>query len=326
MTDFVPRFGWNRDKTATKQVRDAMGWADFTVRAPRLKGTGVGKNVFFWTMEQQVLSKIIPSWDQGQIGSCVAHGWGRSVQDLLLAQIALTGQEMWPGFEVCREAIYAGSRIEIGHSPGGEGSVGAWAAQWVVLFGILFYTKYGAVDLTGGYDVTRCRQWGDAGLAPDLEAATKLHAVKTAAPVTTPSQAADAIANFYPVAICGEGSRTMKRNPGGWCPKIGNDWPHCQELRGCCVVKGGASSPWGRDGAAPYSGDVPALVYQNSWADYLGSDNNQVSCADGSTATLPQGCYLSTYDETTADLAEGDSFAPSHANGFPAQTIPWIFK
>lgn len=324
----VFNFGRLVDPAETERIVSQLAHRDFYAAAPQLKGTGATaaqQDVFYPDLEQKVLGRVLASWDQSSIGSCVSHGWGRAVQDVLLIQIQMGGLEEWPGAEVCREAIYGGSRIEIGHSPGGEGSVGAWAAAWVKQYGILLYLKYPSLDLTGGYTVARCRQWGDRGVPKDLEDLAKQHPCPDVVPVTTPEQMRDAICNFHPVAICGDTSRPMKRQPGGWCPKTGNQWGHCESERGHFVVKGGSSSPFGGDGAAPFAGDVPAFAEQNSWGDYLGSENNQVTLASGREVTLSQGMYLSTYADRASDLRQGDTFAVASAKGWPRQTLDYGF-
>jgi hypothetical protein len=301
-------FGWLDRPTEVARVVAQLPVPFLTrATAPALTGSGAGKDVFFWELESQVLGRILPAWDQGQLGSCVAHGWGRAVQDLLLAQIALGNTEGWEGHEVAREPIYGGSRVEVGGERGSyeDGSVGAWAAKWVSEWGILLY---GAPGLEGDYDVRRCREWGARGVPSDLETAAKLHPVKTVSVVQSADVARDALANLYPIAICGSRGRTVKRAPGGWCHVEGN-WNHCQELCGVCVVKG----------------NKPALVYRNSWADYLGPENNRVQLESGREIELPMGCYLSTFEECEPDLRLGDSFALSHAVGFPNQSISWIF-
>lgn len=315
--------GWLRMPHEVNRILGTLPIPRFEDAAPHLKGTGVGQDVFFWEAEQAVLGKILPSWDQGQIGSCVSHGWGRAVQDLLLIQIAAGTFEGWIG-EVAREPIYGGSRVQVGGQRDySDGSVGAWAAKWVNEWGIVLYAP-GQLD--GYYNVQRCKQWGHDGVPDNFQQMAKLHPAKTVSQVTTPEGARDATCNLFPVAICGETSRPMKRSPGGWCPKTGNNWPHCECIRGHCVVAGGPSSPFGGDGAFPYAGDTPAFCEQNSWGDYLGSDNNQVKLASGRVIELPQGVYLSRYEDRQSDLQEGDTFAASHAVGFPAQTIPWIIK
>ncbi len=317
------QFGWIYRPEEVLRFTASLPMPVFEVAAPHLKGTSQGRDVFFWEAEQQVLGKVLPAWGQLGIGSCVAHGWGRGVQDLLLIQILLPGSnEGWEGTEVAREPIYGGSRVQVGGERSGEGSIGAWAARWIKEWGILLY---GVPGLEGYYDENRCRQYGSQGVPQALQEMSRLHPVKTVSAVMTAQGVADAVANLYPVPICGQTSRTEKRVPGGWCPKTGNIWPHCEEICGCCLVRGGSRSPWGGDGAAPWSGDTPALVERNSWLDYLGSENADVSLASGKTITLPMGCYLSRYEEREGDLRQGDTFAISGAIGFAAQTIPWTF-
>lgn len=323
-TPFTPHFGWLNRPAEVARIKAGMPHPEFAAAAPLLKDTGIGQDICFWDAEQSVLGKILLSMDQGAIGSCVSHGWARAVQDLLLIQIMQGGMEQWLG-EVAREPIYGGSRVEIGGERGSmqDGSVGAWAADWVVKYGIVLYGT-GDGMLPGYYDVQRCKQWGAQGVPSAFEISARLHPVKTTSAITTPEQMRDALVNGYPVAICGQTSRTMKRQPGGWCPKIGNDWGHCECERAHIVVKGGSSSPWGGDGAHPWAGDVPAFGEQNSWNGYLGTDNNQVQLASGRTITLPDGVYLSTYVDRAADLQQGDTFALSHLIGWATQKLTWI--
>lgn len=322
-----PMFGWTPDPAESARIVATLERPTFDQAAPHLVGTGEGKDVFLWEAEQKVLGRLLGSWNQGSIGSCVSHGWGRTAQDLMLIQIAMGAAEEWPGAEVCREAIYGGSRYEVGgqHNSYSDGSVGAWAAKWVNQWGILLYMAYAGFDLTNGYDVTRCKTWGAKGVPDTLEPIAKQHPVQDVTLVTTPEQARDLLANLYPVGICGSTSRNMKRSAGGWCPKTGNNWPHCEELRGVCVVKGGSGYAGG-DGAFPFAGDKPGFVEQNSWGDYLGSDNNQVQLASGRTIELPAGCYLSAFEDRVADLRQQDTFAAAHGKFWKAQTIPWSFQ
>lgn len=321
----TPAFGWRHDPVAVNAFLAQLPRPHFRTAAPHLAGTGEGKDVFAWEIEEKVLGRRLPAWDQSSIGACVSHGWGRAVQDVLLAQVALGNVEEWPGAEVCREAIYGGSRVEVGGQRGSyeDGSVGAWAAKWVKDYGIVFYRKYDGYDLSGGYAVDRCKDWGANGCPAGLEPVARQHPVKEVTQVTTPEQVRDAVANLHFVAICGQTSRAMKRRPGGWCPKTGNDWPHCEEIAGVCVVAGGSNSPFGGDGAFPYAGAVPAFAERNSWGDYLGSENNAVKLASGREIQPPDGVYLSTFEERAADLRQGDTFAASAFQGFPRQQLDW---
>lgn len=320
--------GWNfgrwYSQKALESFQESLPEPNFAKAAPELVGTGDNKDVFAWELEEKVLGKRLPAWNQGSIGSCVSHGCGRAAQDLLLAQVFLGNLEEWPGYEVCREAIYGGSRVQVGHDGGGgDGSVGAWGAGWLKQYGIILYKKYGSIDLSNGYDIQRCKSYGSRGCPKELEDAAKEHPLGETTCITSQSMLQDAIANLYFISICGSLGRTMKRQSGGWCPVQGT-WQHCQEINGVCVVKGGSSSPFGGDGATPYSGDTVADVYRNSWGDYLGSDNNQVTLASGRTITLPDGCYLSHPQEVERDLRQQDTFAYSHAKAWPAQNPYYV--
>src|SRR5581483_3566002 len=220
-------FGWKYDKEAIARTLSQLAKPNFEQAGAHLRGSGEGKDVFFFEAEMRALKTTTPmkAWDQGQLGSCVAHGSGRAAQDLLLIQIALGNAEEWEGDEICRESIYAGSRIQVGHSPGGEGSVGSWAAEWLNKWGIVWYGNNG---VPGYYDVNRCRQWGDQGVPDNYQTIAKQHPIKTMTQVTSANDARDALANGYPISICGTVSRSMTRQPGGWCPSDHrNAWPHC---------------------------------------------------------------------------------------------------
>jgi len=299
-------FGWTPNPAEVQKILSSLPRPYFAQEATHLAGSGEDKDVFFWEVEQAVLGHLLASWNQSSIGSCVSHGTGRAAQDTILVQ-CLLGQSQWPGFEVAREPIYGGSRVEVGGNRGSyqDGSVGAWAAKWINLWGVLLYKKYEQYDLSDGYNVQRCKQWGANGVPDSLEPVAKLYPIKTVSLITSVENARDALVNGYPIAICGSLGRTMKRQPGGWC-RVSGTWYHSQELRGVCVVKG----------------NKPAFVYQNSWGDYLGSENNTVQLESGREVTLPEGCYLSDFDSVARELRQEDTFSFSHADGFPAQDLP----
>jgi hypothetical protein len=305
-----PVFGWIYDPAEISKYLAMLAEPNFAQACPRLVGTPP-TDIFLWEFEEKVLGKQLPPWNQLQVGSCVSHGSGRGAQDVLIIQIAQLGTEEWPGAEVCREEIYGGSRVQIGGQGGmDDGSTGSWAAKWVSEYGIILYQSYpGHEDLTGGYTEQRCREWGNSGCPKDLEPTAKLHPVKQVTQATKWEQARDLLLNAYPVVICGSVSRPMQRSEGGWCRKTGNNWPHCQELCGFCIVKGGE----------------PAFVYRNSWGDYLGSTNNQVQLESGRVVTLPPGTYLGEVQSVDEDLRQGDSFGYGNEIGWPRRKpLDWL--
>ena len=272
-------------------------------------GVGIEDPILFWEAEQLVLKKILPAWDQGDIGSCVGHGWARAVQDLLLMQILQGKLEQWPGAEVSREWIYGASRVEIGGGRiGGDGSVGSWAAAAVQKYGNVFYLKYPEIDLTSGYSVARCRQWGDRGAPDALEPTGKQRIVKTVALVKTGDEAWAAIGNGYPIALCSNVGYTMSRDSEGFCRRSGS-WAHCMEVRARFVHPSKGRS----------------YVIQNSWGDYLKSSNNQIAVKGrADKVTLPSGCFAVTEADLVSMLRQGDSFALSGFVGFPVNKLDWF--
>jgi hypothetical protein len=305
-SDLSPyHFGWRYDPKETERVMTKYGIsASSDLDLSQLVIEDDNKDIFAWDFEQKVLGKLLSVWDQSSLGSCVSHGSGRAAQDIILTQVALTGSEEWPGFEVNREAIYGGSRVEIGGERGSyeDGSVGSWAAGWLSKYGVLFNTKYGNIDLSNGYNVSRCREWGAKGVPDEIEPEAKKHPIQTTTMVNSSEDAWALLGHSYWISICGSKGRTMKRQSGGWCP-VSGQWNHCQELCGRCTIKGGKR----------------AFVYRNSWGQYLGSENNQIELESGNTITLPDGCYLSHPEEIESELRQQDTFAYSAFKGFPSQ-------
>lgn len=234
------------------------------------------------------------------VHNCVSHGWGRGVQDLMLHEIAAGEPEEWPGAEVCREAIYGGSRVEVGGGRiRGDGSVGEWAAKWVKNWGIILYAKYGSVDLTDGYRVDRCRKWGDSGCPDALEPEAKKHPVTDVALVMTAAEAWAAVGGGKPVAVCsdvGYDSPLVE----GFCRRSGS-WAHCMVVRGRFLH--------------PTRGK--SFVIGNSWGDYLaGRGDPTVRTADAGDVRLPPGSFAVTAADLESMLRQQDSYAMAGLTGW----------
>jgi hypothetical protein len=268
--------------------------------------------VFNWDAEKKVLGKILPSWNQGQVGSCVSFGYGRAAQDLMLIEIAAGQQEIWPDAEVATEPIYGGSRVEVGGGRiNGDGSIGAWAAKWVKDWGILLRKRYQAAgqvfDLTT-YSETRCRQYGQAGCPDPLEPEAKLHPVTEVAMVRTAQELWDAIGAGKTVPVCSlQGFTTTLVN--GFCEPQGQ-WAHCMAFRGRFIH--------------PSRGKC--VIIQNSWGNYLpGSRSFQYVDTDGTTktGTLPDGCFCTTLGVAASMCAQGDTFVLAGLKGWePVNPTP----
>lgn len=271
--------------------------------------------VFLWDAEAKVLGGVRPSWDQGQVGTCVSFGFGRGTQDLILNEIMTGEPEQWPGAEVATEPIYGGSRVEVGGGGiNGDGSVGAWAADWVRKWGILIRKVYSIGGRT--HDLTRyseslSRSWGNSGVPNELEPEARLHPVREVALVTTAEGLWAAMGARKPVPVCSGQGFTMQRDRDGYCARSGT-WNHCMLYRGRFVH--------------PRRGK--SVIEQNSWGSYLGSSNSTVEYvkADGTvgTFTLPDGCFAVELTVAAQALAERDTFALAGMSGWvgPVPPVP----
>jgi hypothetical protein len=329
-TAFVrPPGGWVDDPEAVKgvlRVMEARGRpVTFAEAAPDLVRAAADENdpVFFWEAELAVLGRVLPSWDQGQVGTCVSFGWGRGSQDRLLLQIANGEAEQWPGAEVATEPIYGGSRVEVGGGRiSGDGSIGAWASQWCTRWGNLLRKPYGAHDLSA-YSESRSRDWGRRGCPDDLEPEARLHPVRESVMVQTPDEIWAALGAWKPVPVC-SGRGFTSTLSGGFCEPSGS-WAHCMVFRGRFV--------------SPRRGK--SVVIQNSWGGYLKGDPwaevtwdapdnptlGRLRAAGWADAQgrvkLPEGCFATTLEVAASMCREKDSFAVAGHKGWEAERIDW---
>lgn len=267
------------------------------------------RSVFFWDAEQKVLGRVLDSWDQGPYGECVSFMEARAAQDMLLLQIASGSREEWPGAEVATEPIYAGSRVEIGGGRiRGDGSVGAWAAQFVMTRGVAFRKKYlnGKYDLSV-YDGALGRRWGapGKGVPDDLEEICREHPVKTVAMISNGAELWAAIGNNYPVAVCSNvGFEGRPPSDGIMEPR--GEWAHAMLFRARFVH--------------PTKGKC--VVIQNSWGKYLGQSRLSVDTSDRGRVELPYGCFAIRLAVAERMVKQKDTHAISGVKGFPRR-LEW---
>lgn len=181
-------------------------------------------HVFLWDFYRRVYGVNPPERDQGAVGSCVSFGTAAAIEATLAAQVVLG----FPGEfrDLAQEVIYGGSRVEIGGGRiRGDGSIGAWAAKFVVQFGVLARGVVKGYDLTQ-YDESRCRGWGRTGVPDDLEPEARKFPVKDAAQVKTWIEAKRALASAYGIAICSNQGFLTRRDDRGVCQPRGT-WYHC---------------------------------------------------------------------------------------------------
>jgi hypothetical protein len=287
-------------KAAVDQAMAALAQPLFYAAAYPIKDTGAGKVVLLYQFLAQHCGGKFPIHKQ-TIGDCVSHGWSLGIDVLQGAEIQASQAGKFPG-EEASEIIYAGSRVEIGKGACGlqDGSVGAWAAQFVTKYGTIVRGKYGSLDLTT-YNGQTAQKLGapNAGVPDPLEPAVREHPIKTTSLVRGYPEARDAIANGYPVPVCstvgfdGQGGNQTKRDQDGFAKRNGS-WPHC-------MLFAGVDDAFKR----------PGLLCINSWGTtwITGPRRHE----------QPEGSFWVDADTVDAMLREGDSFAVSGYVGYPPQ-------
>lgn len=291
-------FGWVPDRDEVRVVASTLPQPNFDV-TPAYREVYAGPDdVFLWDACRKVLGRLIPPRDQGNVGSCVAFGTASAIEHLLCVQAANGANEEYR--DLAQEIIYGGSRVEIGGGRiRGDGSVGAWAAKFVVDYGVLPRGTFGRFDLRA-YDVPRCREFGRTGVPDELEPEVRRHPVKAVSNVKSWAEARAAIRNGYPVIVCSNQGFRSTRGADGFCSP-GGTWYHCMALVG---VRGG---------------DRPGGFLLNSWGERFHS--GPVGPGDPS----PAGFWA---DAGVLDrmLKQGDSWAFSGVKGFPSRKLDWYAK
>ena len=287
------RFGWlgrEAAREAIKQLGPQVKQAEFG--AEQIEGSK-GKRVYLWHFTRAVLGGAdTPNYPQ-QIGDCVSFGAKNGVEYLQAVQIVVTGKGQW--HPVFPPYIYGISRVQIGgDGGGGDGSVGAWAAEGVRQYGVLRADFEGVPKYSGSV----ASQWGRRpGPPAKFIPEGKLHLVKTVAQVKTYAAARAAIVNGYPVTVASNrGFDRTKFDENGrlWGVPVGS-WAHQM-----CFV--GVDDNPAR----------PGLYCLNSWG-----ENAFPVSRDGA----PKGGFWVDAKVAEKDMLSDDAWAFSSFDGFPANKL-----
>lgn len=265
-----------------------------------IRGTGKGKKVFLWKLYEKLLGHPLQTHNQ-TIGDCISHGFGLGIDVLTAVRILMFNkQERWIA-KAATEIIYAGSRVEVGGGKVvGDGSTGAWAAEFIRKWGVLLRQPY----LNGRYDFTiysgaKARELGkrNVGVPDELEPICKLHPVKTCSLVRSWEECRDAVANGYPVVMCSNIGFRKRRDANGFLRRSRRPWYHAMAIIGI-------DDEFRRPGA----------LIQNSWGE------NWVS---GPTRHgQPVGSFWCDAKIIDAAMRQGDSIAISGYAGYPRLDVP----
>lgn len=232
--------GWTRDDAATEAVADSLTFKTFADTPAGQDDAPLPRAVYLWHAYRKLTGKNPPVRNQNPTGSCVAHGTNRAIERTM--EVAVANGANYELRRFVEEVTYAGSRVNIGKGRiRGDGSVGAWAAKFVVEYGALPETTVGRYDLTK-YDADRCRQWGYNGIPADVMAEAKKYPVGDATRVTTWAGAKKAMANGSAIAVCSDVGfnkpgtmfgfvEPAARDANGCC-KPNGEWAHCMCIDG----------------------------------------------------------------------------------------------
>lgn len=292
---FIPTFGWSPDEQAIAANLDPARTLQFAATPAGQAALG-DEDVFLWQSVRKVNNRgppWYPNVNQQSVGCCVGCGWKHAADVCQAVQIANGTRGTWKPLSV--EVIYGASRVEIGGGRiSGDGSVGSWARDAVEKIGVAPMEKFASADLTE-FSPARARAFGRSGVPDDIEAAAKAHPVKGCALVKTWADVKRAIVQGYPVAVCSDQGFRMERDATGRAKPQGS-WAHCMCILG---VRAGANE---------------GGFILNSWGD-------QAHTGPVWPADAPVAGFWADASVIDRMVRQGDSFALSGLNGFPARKL-----
>ena len=294
----TPVFGWVRDDAAVAEVSQGLRFKVFG-DTPAGNVAGIPDHFYQWDIVKKIKPAGPPCKNQNPIGSCVSFGTNNAIYRTMAGQIVLAAanEELK---DIAEEVTYAGSRVEIGGGRiRGDGSVGAWAAQFVQKYGVVSREKHGSHDLSV-YDPTRCRAWGNSGVPAELEAVAREHPVKDITRIASWEEAKKALAQGYGIAICSDQGFSMQRDSRGVAAARGS-WAHCMCL----------------DGYQTEGGKEFGHI-ENSWGP--SAHTGPVGWGNPSTA----GFWADAAVVDRMIKNGGDTWAFSGVKGFPARDSEWF--
>lgn len=297
---FVPLFGYQPNPDATAAFVSTLAKPTLAQAGPDLV-LDESRDVFLGN----ALLTVHPSWKRGSqmIGSCVGWGFALAVDVLAACDVVLRNEPESYGGDTLAASIYGFSRVEVRGGPnyGGDGSYGGAAAKAVTKYGTLQLGQNYAGQVFRDQTGTREKTWGRTGVPDELEPFASQHKVANVTLVRTFEEAAKAIQNGYPVAVCSMQGFSMTLRDGYLSPM--GSWAHCMMFLG---VK------W-----KPY----PALYCENSWGNcYTGTPDKSVPAPFQFS-----GGWVKA-ETCTRMLSGEDSFALAGFEGFKARTLPddWL--
>lgn len=251
------------------------------------------KDALLYQACQKVTGKHMPAHDQDGTGCCVGEGFSLAVEYLQCVEIAI-GNEAQEFKPISAAAVYALSR-EVGGLLGkGDGSFGSAAAKAVTTMGVVSCEDAKDDNTTGSPHARLAKEWGRTGLPRALKDKAATRKVGAASKVQTAEECRVALTNGFPIAICSDvGFEPTRRDSDGFC-KSGGTWYHCMAV-------------------VAYRADRKAFLVVQSWGER--NPTGPVSLDQ------PPNSFWITWDTMTRIARQGDSYALSAFDGFPARDV-----
>lgn len=234
------------------------------------------------------------------VKNCTSFGGKNALEYLQAFQIAMGATFDWK--PVFPPYIYGCERVFIGDGGrGGDGGLGVWVANAVKKYGVLFSDTDGCPKYSGSV----ARKWGSPpGPPKNFISVGQHYLVKTINIIKTVDEALNALLNGYPVTLASDVGFDMKQRSDGFM-HYSTSWPH--EM---CLIGGDAG-----DANVPEN-----YCILNSWGDAHGA------IKDFRTGeNWPVGTLRVNRKDLQAILNDGDSWAFSDMDGFPAKILPESF-
>jgi hypothetical protein len=296
---FEPLFGYSPNPTGTAAFVSTLACRTLATAGPGLM-LDESRDVFLG----HALLRCNPGWKRRNqpIGSCVGYAWAMGVDVLAACDVVLRNEPESYGGDVFPASVYGFSRVEVRGGPnhGGDGSFGGAAAKAVTKYGTLHFGQDYGGTVFNETSAEIERTWGRTGVPDKLEPFAAEHKVATVTLCVSFEQAATAIQNGYPVAVCSMQGFKMSMDKGSLTPS--GRWAHAMLF---CGVR------WK---------PRPQLYLANSWG----------NCYSGTVdETLPvpfqkSGGWVDA-SVCTSMLRGEDSFALAGFDGFKPRTLPdWL--
>lgn len=190
-------------------------------------------------------------------GTCVGQSH-KTGADITLAVARYVCGMKFPG-RCAVATVYAGSRVEIGRSPGRwDGSNGSWAAEWYTQYGVVLLSELNLPEDSLGEDENLATSWAASreGVPQKFEEAAHRRPITNAPLVTTPEEVRAALRGLNFVNICSSLIPGGRRNSDG-VSRMGRQGGHSTGIVGCRRLRGGEwvyayMQSWGPWASGPY--------------------------------------------------------------------------